>query len=85
MNDKDRKQLVLYNKNGQLLITKCVEIEQITILNGSLHCFEQCPITFIYKAVELKGFLDQDGIIIRSPKLRDCRTSKAITIAYESR
>lgn len=74
----DRKEMVIYNNKGELLVSKCVEINQIKLVSNPKECYYDAQINFIYKNITIKGFLTNNGILSRITSRRNCDTIRNI-------
>ena len=62
-------------------VADCVTINNITVTIESSKCFKNIPVSF-YKFGEKKsGFLSNNGIIAKTSRIRDCKSSRIITLS----
>ncbi|CAF0989556.1 unnamed protein product [Brachionus calyciflorus] len=80
MDDIDGNELVIYNDQGELLVSKCVKINEVNIRNDNSECFYNAPVKFKYQNNSMNGFINNDGIISRKSKFEAAIQFKMIAI-----
>jgi hypothetical protein len=73
--DSNSNEYVIYNKMGVLIITNCIEITQFTI-NKIINniCYDKIQVSFLYKNIERKAFIDNNNILIPTANIINCNS-----------
>ena len=78
--DINGKEIVLFNKDGEILISRCTHVNKIFIKTNINNCYEDLAITFNIQDQNRTGFLTNDGIIKLASKIDDCNIKRIIDI-----
>jgi hypothetical protein len=80
--DANDQQLIILNKNNQLIINKCININKITI-NPIINdiCYNQFQVNFNINQIQYIGFLTNNQIIISNSSFINClETSNTLIV-----
>ena len=64
--------IILYSVNRQVYIPQCFNINEVEIVPFTKHCYNDIPVTFVFKNKSINAFLQADLIIKRVSSLVDC-------------
>ena len=78
--DKHLKPMIVYNLEGEIIETKCVDVKEIIIHELNNDCYENAQVSIISEKRLIKAYLGQDGIISNYKILRDCKVNKRILL-----
>ncbi|RNA11219.1 hypothetical protein BpHYR1_048633 [Brachionus plicatilis] len=79
--DNLENELIIYNNFGELIVTSCVNISEIKILNNQL--FNDISVEFKFKNKVLKGFLSNSGIVKSFSDHEQTTSTKVVTLPSE--
>jgi hypothetical protein len=74
--DFNGNEAILYSDDGKIYVPKCLDIQEIDILDNTKNCFKDFAVTFQYKNKTMSGFLTKEGIIKTTSKLVGCTNLK---------
>ena len=72
-----KKELIIYNSNGILLLPTCIDVESVTIRNTS-DCFRDIPVELYQANKTLRSFLTNDGVLKLSSESRPCSIKTSV-------
>ena len=73
INDIKGNPIILYASNNKVYIPHCMNINEISIVASTIHCYKDIPITFMFQNRNISSFLQNDKIIKRHSKLINCK------------
>lgn len=68
-NDAD---MIVYSKNGIIVVPQCISIRKVTYKNNTEFCTEDVPVEFLVSGKSLKGYMQHNKIIKSSTNKRVC-------------
>jgi hypothetical protein len=72
--DSNGNNLILYVKNGNVIVPQCIEINKINVPDDIRMCYDDIPISFKQNnKTETKAFLRNTGIITKTSEETYCR------------
>jgi hypothetical protein len=71
-------ELIFYNANGDIKLTKCIEIRKIIFKNTMNECFNDLQIIMINNKKESPAFLSDQGIIRKYSRIIPCNQKRII-------
>ena len=78
LNDFNGNELVTYIDNNEIFVSKCVQINEIILINKTNGCFEDIPIITVIANKSVNAFLTTDNIIKINSKIVNCKSNKKI-------
>ena len=78
--DKSLKPLVVYNLEGEILETTCINVKTIIIHELTSECYENAQVSIVSDKRLTTAYLGQDGIISEYAITRNCKTNKRILL-----
>ena len=84
LNDFNGNELVTYIDNNEIFVSKCVQINEIILINKTNGCFEDIPIITVIANKSVNAFLTTDNIIKINSKIVNCKSNKKITFLKDT-
>lgn len=78
--DKSLKPLVVYNLEGEILETTCIDVKTIIIHELTSECYENAKVSIVSDKRLTTAYLGQDGILSEYKITRNCNTNKRILL-----
>ena len=82
--DNLKKEVILYNKDGEIIIANCNNVTSIEFSLRNQYCYYDIPIRFNFNNETTTGFLTNEGIIRKDSKIVDCSHVRTIGLPNKS-
>lgn len=79
--DNDGREIVIFNKDYDLLITECLNVSKIILNNKLNECFSQIPIYWHFGNTSIPGFLFDHKVIATEAEKMPC--SKTVVVKLD--
>lgn len=73
--DSTGQVVILYNRNGDLIVPNCLNLNKVEVLEDTSKCYNDFPVRLTLNNKSVIGFLTEDNIIQEYSKIVDCDTA----------
>ena len=78
--DNDENEIVLHNKNGEIKLAQCIQVQKVEINNNIINCYKDIPIKFKNNNKTISAFLTNQGIIKRVSQIISCNRFRRVNL-----